>query len=176
MSTVIYSLTHSPERARTMVSTLQAIGIPDNHLALLFPEHDEENAITGHLLAPARPLAALLSGGMLSGTLGWTVAGAVGGWFLGLAAMVATGIVYSHSILLVTAFSVSAVCALAGALLGLALTARAANRYGDRVRSDGVVIAVHDVQEDEVPRIDRILNDSGAESIAHAPEPEAAAI
>jgi len=174
MSTVIYSLTHSPERARMMVSTLQAIGIPDTHLALLFPDHDGEADIAGQVV-PARPLAVLLSCGMLSGTLGWTMAGGVFGWFIGLTSMIVTGMVYSHSVLLVTAFSVSAICALAGALLGLAISARAATRYGDRVRADGVVIAVHDVQEDEVQRIDRILSDSGAESIAHAPEPESAA-
>jgi hypothetical protein len=168
MSTVIYSLTHSPDRARLMVATLEAMGIPESHLTLLFPYHHEPGERDP---LPTRPLAQLLAGGMLSGTLGWTMGLGVAGWFVGLTAMLITGVTFVPSLLLLTALSFAALCALAGALIGLGFSAQRDRLYGERVRKHGVVLAVHDVPEDDIDRIDRILADSGAEQITHAPEP-----
>jgi hypothetical protein len=179
MSLTVCGLTHSPDYARHLVAALRGKGVPAGRIAMIHPENlaHRETVTAGALVRQAdRPCPVRVrrppGHGLMSGVVGWTMGLTLAGWLGGLLVVLLPDLATALATApLPWTAAASTLGGITGAILGLAIAELESSRYNDRVRDDGVVIAVRTADRQEAIDIDRLFADSACDSLAHVEDP-----
>jgi Protein of unknown function (DUF3341) len=170
-NTAVFGLYHIELEASAAVDRLRRAGFRNSDVSILFSENtgNKDLAHEKNTKAPEGAAAGAGFGAVLGSTLGW-LAGS------GLLAIPGLGLFLSAGPimgLLGGAGLMGALAGVAGALIGSGIPEYEAKRYVGRIRKGGVLLSVHCDDSDYAKRAKEILDNTGAEDIASAPEAKA---
>jgi hypothetical protein len=167
-NTAVFGIYKTPVDAERGVDTLIAAGFPSADISVLLPDNrsTKEFAHQKETKAPEGTTAGVTAGGIVGGTLG--VLAGIGMLAIpGLGPLIAAGPIVAG----LAGLGVGgAVGGFVGALVGMGIPEYEAKLYEGRVRSGGVLLAVHCDKAAMVTRAKDLLKGSGAEDIAASGE------
>ncbi len=166
--TAVFGIYRTPVEAERGVDTLIAAGFPSADISVLLPDNrgTKEFAHQKETKAPEGTTAGVTAGGIVGGALG--VRAGMGALAIpGIGPLLAAGPIVAG----LAGLGVGgAVGGLVGALVGMGIPEYEAKLYEGRVRSGGVLLAVHCGTAALVTRAKDLLKGSGAEDIAASGE------
>jgi Heat induced stress protein YflT domain len=179
-NTAVFGIYRTSVDAERGVDTLIAAGFPSADISVLLPDNrgTKEFAHQKETKAPEGTAAGATAGGIVGGALG-ALAGIGALAIPGIGPLIAAGPIMAG----LAGLGVGgAVGGFVGALAGMGIPEYEAKLYEGRVRSGGVLLAVHCNDTAEITRAKGLLKGSGAEDIASTgeaggakPQPQAGA-
>ncbi|MEO8878064.1 MAG: hypothetical protein ABI461_20905 [Polyangiaceae bacterium] len=161
-----------PDRAHaeTIVTQLQASGVPNGDISVIFP-HDQDTASFAKeqldIEHPQAVAAGIGAGGFIGGTIG-LLAGVGAIAIPGIGPLIAIGPILA---LMSGAMTGATFGAIAGSLLSLGVPEHQAKAYEQKIKAGQLLISVHSDSADEVAGARAIFESSGAHDITHTEHP-----
>ncbi len=167
-NTAVYGLYKDRRGVEEAVDALRAAGFRNTDISVLFPENEgtKDFALSKGTKAPEGGMVGAGSGALAGGALGW-LAG------LGMLAIPGVGPFVAAGPIMAMLAGVGvggAVGSVVGSLVGMGMPEYEAKRYEGRIREGGILFSAHCDSEEWVERATAILEETGAEDIAAAPE------
>jgi hypothetical protein len=168
MSQVVLGILDNPTRADAVVDALQAAGFHPSDMSVLFPDQSgtRDFAYEKGTKAPEGAVAGVSTGGVLGGTLG-LLAGIGAIAIPGLGPFIAAGPIMAA---LGGAAAGAAVGGVTGALIGFGIPEIQAKHYEGKLRSGGVLFAVHVETGEARKSAESVLKNAGAHDVVSTSE------
>jgi hypothetical protein len=164
MAKAVFCMVNTPDHAELIVNHLKTAGFREGEMSVLMPDHrgSLDFAHTHSTKAPEGATAGASAGGLVGAGLGW-LAG------IGLLAIPGAGPLLAAGPIF-AALSAGAVGAalggIAGALVGMGIPEFEAKLYEGKVKSGGILVAVHCRDKEEARRAKEIVSEAGAHDIS----------
>jgi hypothetical protein len=164
----IFCISTSRAQAEQIVDLLREEGFSNNDISALFPDKDTSRdfAHEKNTKAPEGAATGAGTGGVLGGALGW-LAGIGALAIPGVGPFIAAGPILAA---LSGAAVGAAVGGITGALIGMGIPEYEAKRYEGKIKQGNILISVHADNSDEIARVKKIYESSGAQDIATSGE------
>jgi len=168
----VFCIAKNEGQAEAIVGDLRAAGFAHDDISVLFPDTTgrRDLAHEGASKAPEGATAGGGAGGLVGGTLG-LLAGIGALAIPGLGPFIAAGPIMAA---LSGAAVGAAVGSLTGALVGAGIPEYEAKRYEGKIKSGGILLAVHTEDGDERTRVKEIFKRHNADDIGTSGESRAA--
>jgi len=168
MKKAVVCIVATQPQAEALVTDLEAMGFPRTDISVLFPNRQDTRgfALENHTKAPEGAIAGVSAGGVVGGTFG-LLAGIGALAIPGLGPFIAAGPLMAA---LSGAAAGAAVGGITGALVGMGIPEYEAKTYEGKVKSGGILVAVHTDNLEERKRAEAIFRRRGAHDIATATE------
>ena len=166
MSKAVFCMVHTQDHAELIVNHLRTAGFHEDHISAILPDHkaNMEFAMRHGTKAPEGATAGVTSGGLLGAGLGWIASlGAL--TIPGVGPLVAAGPILAA---LSGAAVGAALGGIAGALVGMGIPEFEAKLYEGKIKSGGILVAVHCKDSQHVHKAKEIFHDAGAHDITSA--------
>jgi hypothetical protein len=172
MKRSVFCIVKTDQQAETIVGDLRAAGFSHDDVSVLFPDTTgrRDLAHEGSSKAPEGATAGGSAGVVLGGALGW-LAGIGALAIPGLGPFIAAGPIMAA---LSGAAVGAAVGGLTGALVGAGIPEYEVKRYEGKLKSGGILLAVHTENGDERSKAKEIFERHHAEDIGSSGEARAA--
>src|SRR4030095_11925554 len=172
MKKSVFCIVKSDQQAEAVVSDLRAAGFSHDDISVLFPDTTGRRDL-GHEGASKAP-----EGATTGGSAGAVVGGALG-WLAGIGALAIPGLgPFIAAGPIMAALSGAAVGAagggLSGALVGAGIPEYEVKRYEGKIKSGGILLAVHTENGEERSKVKEIFERHHAEDIGSSGEARAA--
>lgn len=164
MNTTIFCIASTEHQAQDITKSLRTSGFLGKDISLLFPDRlgIEDFISTPHPQDQDVALTGVAAGGLIGGTLGWTIA--VGALAIpGVGPFIAAGPIMA---LLAGAAVGATAGGIAGALTGMGMLASEAKRYADKVEDGHILLAVEARNVPEVDTAKQLFHLGQAQDIA----------
>jgi hypothetical protein len=168
MAKAVIGMIDRQEQVELTVTKLQAAGFALDDISVLFPDKGttRDFAFEKGTKAPEGAVAGVSAGGVVGGTIG-LLAGIGAIAIPGVGPLIAAGPLLAA---LGGAAAGAAVGGVAGALVGFGIPELEARRYEGKLKSGGILLAVHTDSHDELKRAEQILKGSGATDVSSTRE------
>lgn len=166
MSKAVFCMVNSQDHAELIVNHLRNAGFHEDHISALLPDHKAnlDFAMRHRTKAPEGATAGVTGGGLVGAGLGWIAA--IGALTIpGVGPLVAAGPILAA---LSGAAVGAALGGVAGALVGMGIPEFEAKLYEGKIRSGGILVAVHCKDSHHVRKAKEIFHDAGAHDITSA--------
>lgn len=166
MSKAVFCMVKTQDHAELIVNHLRSAGFHEDAISAILPDHKAnlEFAMRHGTKAPEGATAGVTGGGLLGAGVGW-IAGIGALTIPGVGPLVAAGPILAA---LSGAAVGAALGGIAGALVGMGIPEFEAKLYEGKIRSGGILVAVHCRDSQHVHKAKEIFHDGGAHDITSA--------
>jgi hypothetical protein len=168
MAKSVFAITQSQEQAGLIVQRLKEVGFTTNDISVLMPDKSgtRDFAHEKNTKLPEGAATGAGAGGVVGGALG-LLAGIGALAIPGVGPLIAAGPIMAT---LSGAAVGAAVGGLTGAFIGMGIPELEAKRYEGKIRSGGILMAVHVENSDEEEKARTVFENHGCDEISSASE------